>query len=229
MIIFLFYWIANQLYPFFGSPTALGTLGAGAGGWLRRAFVSYFAGPLEGSDSEAMEILIDSVHRFSVYPIVVLHGGIATPLQLAWSLRDFVDDLTWMVFIGIWWMLSIFVHVQEYPMVNWYIAMEHHEDHHFFIGQFTINGSFSIAMWVSQMVDGHFMKFLGSTCLNVKLKWKALEHQDFPAPDPSQHGRTSWFCGLQGQPSGSCSHQSLANSADIWTKDQQNMYCNTNS
>ena len=48
--------------------------------------MSYFAGPLEGSDSEAMEILIESVHRFSVYPIVVLHGGIATPLQLCLAL-----------------------------------------------------------------------------------------------------------------------------------------------
>lgn len=85
---FLKNWIAHQLYPFILghqlplAPT-LGTLGAGAGGWLRRAFVSYFAGPVEGSESEAMEILIDSVHRFSVYPIVVLHGGIATPLHLA--------------------------------------------------------------------------------------------------------------------------------------------------
>ena len=52
-------------------------------GWLKRAFVSYFSGPLEGSESQAIEILIDSVHRFSVYPIVVLHGGMATPLH--WS------------------------------------------------------------------------------------------------------------------------------------------------
>lgn len=52
-------------------------------GWLKRGFVSYFSGPLEGSESQAIEILIDSVHRFSVYPIVVLHGGMATPLH--WS------------------------------------------------------------------------------------------------------------------------------------------------
>eukprot|EP00438_Fugacium_kawagutii_P003182 Skav218027 [mRNA] locus=scaffold214:103282:115607:- [translate_table: standard] len=50
-------------------------------GWLSRGFVTYFSGPLEGSESKAVEVLIDSVHRFSVYPIVVLHGGMATPLH----------------------------------------------------------------------------------------------------------------------------------------------------
>ena len=50
-------------------------------GWLPRAFVSYFNGPLEGTQSQAIELLIESVHRFSVYPIVVLHGGMATPMH----------------------------------------------------------------------------------------------------------------------------------------------------
>ena len=50
-------------------------------GWLKRAFVSYFSGPLEGLQSQAIELLIESIHRFSVYPIVVLHSGMATPLH----------------------------------------------------------------------------------------------------------------------------------------------------
>lgn len=50
-------------------------------GWLPRALVSYFNGPLEGAQSQAIEMLIESVHRFSVYPIVVLHGGMATPVH----------------------------------------------------------------------------------------------------------------------------------------------------
>ena len=56
-------------------------------GWMKRAFVSYLSGPLEGIESKAMELLIESVHRFSVYPIVVLHAGMATPLH--WSPRIF--------------------------------------------------------------------------------------------------------------------------------------------
>lgn len=56
-------------------------------GWLRRAFVSYLSGPLEGIESQTMELLVESVHRFSVYPIVVLHAGMATPLH--WSPRIF--------------------------------------------------------------------------------------------------------------------------------------------
>lgn len=53
----------------------------GSTGWLKRAFVSYFSGPLEGGESQSMELLIESVHRFSVYPIIVLHSGMATPLH----------------------------------------------------------------------------------------------------------------------------------------------------
>ena len=56
-------------------------------GWIKRGFVSYFSGPLEGAQSQSMELLIESVHRFSVYPIVVLHAGMATPLH--WSPRVF--------------------------------------------------------------------------------------------------------------------------------------------
>ena len=64
--------------------------------------MSYFAGPLEGSDAEAMEILIDSVHRFSVYPIVVLHGGLATPLQLSYAGYAAIGWLDEKGFIWIW-------------------------------------------------------------------------------------------------------------------------------
>jgi len=50
-------------------------------GWMNRGFVSFFSGSLEGSQAQTMEALIDSVHRFSVYPIVVLHAGLATPIH----------------------------------------------------------------------------------------------------------------------------------------------------
>lgn len=50
-------------------------------GWMHRGFVSFFSGSLEGPQSQTMEALIDSVHRFSVYPIVVLHAGLATPIH----------------------------------------------------------------------------------------------------------------------------------------------------
>ena len=56
-------------------------------GWLKRAFVSYFGGPLEGKEAQLTELLIESVHRFSVYPIIVFHVGMATPLH--WSPRIF--------------------------------------------------------------------------------------------------------------------------------------------
>ena len=43
--------------------------------------MTYFAGPLEGTQSQQVELLIEAVHRFSVYPIVVLHGGMAYPFD----------------------------------------------------------------------------------------------------------------------------------------------------
>ena len=56
-------------------------------GWLRRAFVSYFNGPPHGNQAQLMELLIESVHEFSVYPIVVLHMGLAIPMH--WTPRVF--------------------------------------------------------------------------------------------------------------------------------------------
>ena len=54
-------------------------------GWPRRAFVSFFTGTLEGSQTQAVELLIEAVHRFSVYPIILFHAGMATPMH--WSPR----------------------------------------------------------------------------------------------------------------------------------------------
>ena len=50
-------------------------------GWLQRGFVSYFKGPPHSEQAQLMELLIDSVHQFSVYPIVVLHMGLALPMH----------------------------------------------------------------------------------------------------------------------------------------------------
>ncbi|CAE7390125.1 yqeH, partial [Symbiodinium necroappetens] len=56
-------------------------------GWLQRGFVSYFKGPPNSQQAQLMELLIDSVHQFSVYPIVVLHVGLAIPMH--WTPRVF--------------------------------------------------------------------------------------------------------------------------------------------
>eukprot|EP00747_Dinoflagellata_sp_TGD_P164357 gnl/TRDRNA2_/TRDRNA2_184194_c0_seq1.p1 gnl/TRDRNA2_/TRDRNA2_184194_c0~~gnl/TRDRNA2_/TRDRNA2_184194_c0_seq1.p1 ORF type:complete len:549 (-),score=104.22 gnl/TRDRNA2_/TRDRNA2_184194_c0_seq1:189-1835(-) len=50
-----------------------------ASGWLPRGYVSFYAGPPDGKFTSMMEVLIDSVHKFSAEPIVVVNFGQRTP------------------------------------------------------------------------------------------------------------------------------------------------------
>jgi len=47
-------------------------------GWVERAFVNYYAGAPYGKHANMTEELINSVHRFSSEPIVVMHFGFST-------------------------------------------------------------------------------------------------------------------------------------------------------
>lgn len=73
-------------------------------GWVRRGFVTCFIGSaLNGGSVRSVELLIDSVHKYSVYPIVVLHAGMATPFHwtaevyprlILVSMADFPSELS---------------------------------------------------------------------------------------------------------------------------------------
>lgn len=55
----------------------------GPTGWIDRAFITYFAGPPDGKHAKMVELLVVSVHKFSQYPIIVVHFGMSAPLN--WS------------------------------------------------------------------------------------------------------------------------------------------------
>jgi len=57
-------------------------------GWIDKTFVNYYAGPPDGKHSKMTEQLINSVHRFSSQPIVVVHFGLVTPSHWVPELFD---------------------------------------------------------------------------------------------------------------------------------------------
>merc|ERR1712050_592518 len=56
-------------------------------GWAERGFLNYYAGAPGGKHTQMTEELIESVHAFSLAPIVVFHFGFATPTR--WTLERF--------------------------------------------------------------------------------------------------------------------------------------------
>ena len=57
------------------------------GGWLERAFLTYYAGPADGRHALMVEQLLESTHAFSQQPIVVAHFGVKVPSS--WTVRRF--------------------------------------------------------------------------------------------------------------------------------------------